>query len=155
MTEPIPSPEPALIRGSCLCGAVEFQIQGEVTPIQFCHATRCRKATGGAAAPEMLASLNDLTWIKGLERRQIYEAPLLDSPPAYHRAFCNKCGSPLPVEIPGTGFALLNPGILDDDPGTRAFRHAFIDQQATWHTISDELPTYPGQPPPPGNPEDD
>jgi len=138
-----------MIKGSCLCGAVVFEIDGELTPIQLCHATRCRKATGSAESPEMLASLDSLKWIQGSEKVRIYEAPLLDSPPAYRRSFCDTCGSPLPAEIVGSGFVNLNPGVLDDDPGTREFRHAFVEQKASWHTITDGLPTFEGRPPPP------
>ena len=139
-----------MIQGSCLCGAVVFEVDGELTPIQLCHATRCRKATGAGASPEMLASLDSLRWIQGREKIRIYEAPLLESPPTYRRAFCETCGSPLPVEIAGSGFAILNPGVLDDDPGTREFRHAFVDQKAVWHTITDGLPVFEGRPPRPG-----
>jgi hypothetical protein len=138
-----------MVRGSCLCGEVAFEIEGQLTPIQFCHATRCRKATGAAAAPEMLAPASGLTWIRGRERVCVYEAPLLAEPPRYRRAFCALCGSPLPVEIEGSDFAILNPGVLDDDPGTRAFRHAFVAQKATWHEIADGLPVFAGQPPGP------
>jgi hypothetical protein len=44
---------------------------------------------------------------------------------------------------------MLNPGVLDDDPGTREFRHAFVEQKATWHEITDELPVFEGRPPRP------
>ena len=138
-----------MIRGSCLCGEVEFAVSDELTPIQLCHAKRCRKATGGAVAPEMLAPAQSLSWIRGQERVRVYEAPLLDSPPAYRRAFCERCGSPLPIEIEGSGFVVLNPGVLDDDPGTREFRHAFVEQKAVWHTLSGSLPTFEGRPPGP------
>ena len=139
----------ATVKGSCLCGGVRFEIDGELTPIQFCHATRCRKATGAAAAPELLVSMSALTWLEGLDLVRTYEAPLLDEPPAYRRSFCSQCGSPLPTEIEGIGFAMLNPGVLDDDPGTRVFRHAFVDQQAPWHRITDGLPEFEGRPPVP------
>jgi len=43
-------------------------------------------------------------------------------------------------------------GILDDDPGTREFRHAFVGQAAEWHRITDDLPTFEGQPPRPDDP---
>jgi hypothetical protein len=138
-----------MIAGSCLCGGVVFEIDGELTPIQLCHARRCRKATGAAAAPEMLASTDSLRWIRGEPLVKHYEAPLLDEPPAYCRAFCSECGSPLPAEIPGSGFTLINPGILDDDPGTRPFRHAFVAQKAAWHNITDGLPTFDHRPPRP------
>jgi hypothetical protein len=80
----------------------------------------------------------------------MYEAPLLSEPPRYRRAFCEQCGSPLPCEIAGSGLVILNPGVLDDDPGTREFRHAFVEQKAVWHEIQGNLPTFEGRPPGPG-----
>lgn len=138
-----------MVKGSCLCGGVRFEIGGELTPIQLCHATRCRKATGGAYAPEMLGLRAELRWLAGEDLVRHFEAPLLREPPAYRRAFCATCGSPLPVEIPGTPFVNLNPGTLDDDPGTRPFRHAFVAERACWHEIADSLPQHDGRPPPP------
>ncbi len=35
-------------KGSCLCGAVTYEFDGELGPIDFCHCRRCRKATGSA-----------------------------------------------------------------------------------------------------------
>ena len=138
-----------MIRGSCLCDGVAFELEGEITPIQLCHARRCRKATGAAAAPELLTEASGVKWLRGSDLIRVYEAPLLDSPPAYRRAFCGRCGSPLPVEIQGSGFMMLNPGTLDDDPGTRVFRHAFVAQKAEWQSISDELPAFDSRPPVP------
>ena len=138
-----------MVRGSCLCGGVAFEIDGELTPIQLCHARRCRKATGGSAAPELLAPASGLSWVRGHDLIRVYEAPLLDTPPAYRRSFCGDCGSPLPTTIEGTDFAILNPGVLDDDPGTRPFRHAFVSEKASWHEITDDLPTFAGRPPGP------
>ena len=139
-----------MVRGSCLCGGVAFEIEGELTPIQFCHATRCRKASGAAAAPEMLAPAEGLRFVRGVALVRHYEAPLLEEPPAYRRAFCDTCGSPLPEAIEGTTFVMLNPGVLDDDPGTRVFRHAFVGQKACWHEIADSLPQFEQRPPAPG-----
>jgi hypothetical protein len=138
-----------MIRGSCLCGGVAFEITGDVTPIQLCHAERCRKATGAAVAPEMLAEARGLRWIRGADLVRQYRAPLLQEPPAYVRAFCATCGSPLPAAIDGTPYVNVNPGVLDDDPGTRPFRHAFVAQRACWHEISDGLPRFDGRPPRP------
>ena len=139
-----------MVRGSCLCGGVAFEIEGDLTPIQFCHAVRCRKASGAAAAPEMLAPAGGLRFVRGEELVRHYEAPLLEAPPAYRRAFCGTCGSPLPEGIEGTPFVSLNPGVLDDDPGTRPFRHAFVGQKALWHEIADALPQFEHRPPTPG-----
>lgn len=138
-----------VIKGSCLCAGVKFEIGGEVTPIQNCHAERCRKATGGAYAPELLVPKDGFVWSCGEELLTEYTAPILNGPPRYKRAFCKNCGSPLPVEIEGMNFMILLAGILDTDPGVQEFRHAFIGQKACWHEITDKLPSYDGLPPVP------
>ena len=37
-------------RGSCLCGAVTYEVSGDFGDGYFCHCQRCRKATGSAYA---------------------------------------------------------------------------------------------------------
>lgn len=143
-----------MVRGSCLCGGVAFELEGELTPIQLCHARRCRKASGAAFAPELLAPAEGLRFVRGLELVAEYEAPLLREPPAYRRAFCRTCGSPLPNRIAGTPFVAVNPGVLDDDPGTRPLRHAFFAQKAPWYEPADDLPRFEGRPPRPGGGSD-
>ena len=32
--------------GSCLCGAVSFEVRGELRPVIACHCGQCRKQTG-------------------------------------------------------------------------------------------------------------
>jgi hypothetical protein len=98
----------------------------------------------------MLAHASRFRFLSGRELITRYEAPLMREPPPYCRAFCSNCGSPLPVTIEGTPFVILHAGVLDDDPGTRPFRHAFVGQKACWHEITDGLDEFEGQPPPPG-----
>lgn len=137
------------VRGSCLCGGVTFEIAGSLTPIQLCHARRCRKATGAAYSPEMLGPVDGMTWTAGTDLIAVYEAPVLHDPPAYRKSFCRICGSPLPTAIAGTPFVIVQAGVLDDDPSTRPFRHAFVADKACWHDIADSLPQFDGQPPGP------
>jgi hypothetical protein len=128
--------------GSCLCGRVAFEIAGPVSPIQYCHAARCRKATGAAFAPELAANAADFRWVRGADLVAVYEAPLLRKPPPYRHAFCRTCGSPLPVALEGTGLVVLHAGVLDDEPETRPFRHIFVSQKPSWHVIMDTLPQF-------------
>ena len=141
------------VSGSCLCGGVTFRIDGWGTPIQACHAQRCRKATGAAFAPEMLAGREGFHWLSGEDLVETYEAPLLVAPPPYRRAFCRRCGSPAPMVLEEYPLVILNPGVLDGDPGVQVFRHAFVGQKACWHEILDDLPQFAGQPPPPSDAE--
>jgi hypothetical protein len=131
-----------MVTGTCLCGQVCFEIDGPLTPLQYCHATRCRKATGSAFAAEVGAKASGLRWIRGAELVTVYEAPLLREPPPYRHAFCRVCGSPMPVVLEGTGIVALHAGALDGDPATNPFRHIFVGQNASWYTITDDLPRF-------------
>jgi hypothetical protein len=67
-----------MVSGSCLCGSVAFEIEGRLTPIQYCHATRCRKATGSAFAAEVAALTSAFRWIRGEDLITVYEATVAD-----------------------------------------------------------------------------
>ena len=136
-----------MVRGSCLCGGVAFEIDGRLTPIQLCHAIRCRKATGSAFAPELAAKSARFRWVRGEELISTYEAPLLREPPPYRKAFCRVCGSPLPLAREGSDFVVLLAGTLDGGAEIEPFRHIFVGQRAPWHEISDDLPKFDGRPP--------
>ena len=137
-----------MIRGSCLCGAVAFEIEGRVTPIQYCHARRCQKFTGSAFAPELAARAERFRWVRGETNLTHYEAPLLREPPPLRRSFCATCGSPMPSPQPETGFVLLLAGVLDDDPGVKPFAHIFTSHAPAWDAPGAALPEHPERPPP-------
>ena len=132
----------AAVTGSCLCGSVGFEIDGILTPVQYCHATRCRKASGSAFAAEAAARAADFRWTRGSDLVSLFEAPLLKEPPVYRHAFCRICGSPLPVALEGTDFVTIPAGVLDRAPDCRAFRHIFVGQNPAWHLITDDLPRF-------------
>ena len=56
-----------MITGSCLCSGVAFAIDGRLTPMQLCHARRCRKFTGSAFSPELAARTSQFRWLRGEE----------------------------------------------------------------------------------------
>jgi hypothetical protein len=136
-----------MITGSCLCSGVAFAIDGRLTPMQLCHARRCRKFTGSAFSPELAARTSQFRWLRGEELISVYEAPLLHEPPPLRRAFCRTCGSPLPVPLEGTDYILLLAGVLDDESATPPFRRIFVGQRAPWDQITDDVPRYDARPP--------
>jgi hypothetical protein len=64
------------------------------------------------------------------------------------RCFCSRCGSQLIIRrLDDTSTIVLTLGSLDSDPGVRPARHVFVDSNAPWYAITDELPRfriYPG-----------
>ena len=131
--------EEKLASGSCLCGAVRYEITGHLGIFQYCHCSRCRKFTGSAHAANLLVSPEQFRWVEGEARVGRFEHP-----EARHFAtcFCTVCGSSLPW-LGKTGKAVIVPaGTLDDDPGIRPFQNIFWGSRAVWYTDASELPRY-------------
>jgi len=141
-----------MVTGGCLCGAVRFEIEGRLSPVQLCHARRCQRSTGSAFAPELGARADGFRWTRGEENVERYEAPLLREPPPFRKAFCRTCGSPLPVVREESGLVVLLAGVLDEAPGVRVFREIFLADRAPWMPAPDAgtedgIHRYEGRPP--------
>jgi hypothetical protein len=131
-----------MIRGSCLCGGVKFEIDRAVGPFELCHCSRCRKVTGSAFFAGLGALRSDVHLLQGRDLMKTYEAPIRESPPGFRSCFCGRCGSPLP-DLNSTSSLLEIPaGLLDDDPQTRPDKHIFVDIKSTWFHITDDLPQF-------------
>jgi hypothetical protein len=37
-----------MLKGSCLCGQVRYEYDGDITEVSMCHCSQCRKAQGTA-----------------------------------------------------------------------------------------------------------
>lgn len=129
-----------MIRGSCLCGGVRFELERAVGPFELCHCSRCRKATGSAFAPAIGVRTEDFRFTAGQELVTSYTLPVEREPPAYQRSFCRRCGSLVPDPPPGASWFEIAAGLLDDDPQLRPERHIFAPRRAPWHAITDGLP---------------
>src|SRR5450631_3953313 len=76
--------------GSCLCGRVQFRIEGELEQIQLCHCRQCRKAQGTPFATNAPVPSRAFHLLSGTEVLTEFE-----SSPGKFRVFCSRCGSPI------------------------------------------------------------
>ena len=129
-----------MIRGSCLCGAVRFEVAAVVGPFELCHCSRCRKVTGSAFLPYLRVQREHFTFIQGSELVATFDAPIRDAPPAYRACFCSRCGSPVSDPSAGPASLEIPAGLLDDDPGLRPERHIHVEAKSEWFAIHDDLP---------------
>lgn len=129
-----------MIRGSCLCGGVRFEIERAVGPFELCHCSRCRKASGSAFVAGLGVRVQDFRLLSGGELIETYEAPVRERAPGYRAAFCSRCGSPAPRPAEGASWFEIPAGLLDDDPGLRPDKHIFVELASSWLAISDSLP---------------
>jgi len=121
--------------GSCLCGAVKIELDGETTDIGMCHCSKCRKVSGVASNATLMVSADHLRWIAG--ENEITKFELEGGWGAWR---CSVCGSPVPKLHPGGGAYWVPAGILDSDPGVRIAGHIFVGSKAAWDEIAGDGP---------------
>jgi hypothetical protein len=129
-----------MLRGSCLCGGVRFEVAKTVGPFELCHCTRCRKATGSAFAACVGVLAADYRLLAGAELIQSFDAPILRASPAYRSSFCRRCGSPVPSPDPSADWFEIPAGSLEGEPGLRPDKHIFVEHRAPWFESTDALP---------------
>ncbi|MEH6628900.1 MAG: GFA family protein [Motiliproteus sp.] len=125
--------------GSCLCGAVKYQLQGAASVFQYCHCSRCRKVTGSAHASNMFVAPEQFSWLQGESLVQRFEPQ--DSR-HFATCFCQQCGSNLPWMNKGGTLVIIPAGTLDEDPQVRPSQNIFWDSRAPWYQGSDSLTTF-------------
>jgi hypothetical protein len=129
-----------MIRGSCLCGDVRFEMARCAGPFELCHCSRCRKTSGSAFMAAVGVRRSEFRWLCGRELIRCYDAPIRNEPPAYRSSFCPRCGSPVPDPDGMSEWFEIAAGALDEDPGLRPERHIFTHVKSAWFEIVDELP---------------
>ncbi|HWM88202.1 MAG TPA: GFA family protein [Kofleriaceae bacterium] len=134
--------------GQCFCGGVAFEFDGPVSNIEFCHCTRCQRATGSAFSAEFRVRAEDFRWLRGQELISHCDAPVLREPPGYRRAFCKNCGSQVPIGFPGNPVIAIPTGLVDGPIPARAIDHIWVSKKASWLDLSEigALPQYDEEP---------
>ena len=123
------------VRGSCLCGAVRFEIDGRTTDIGMCHCSLCRKVSGVASNANLIAGRDRFRWLCGEDK--IARFALASGWGPWR---CSVCGSPLPKLRPDGGAYSVPVGLLDSDPGVRIAGHIFVGSKAPWDEIAGSTP---------------
>lgn len=129
-----------MIKGSCLCGGVQFELTRATGPFELCHCNRCRKVSGSAFMAGIGVRREDFRFVRGQELVRSYDAPILETPPAYRSTFCSCCGSPVPDPTSTSEWFEIAAGLLDDDPQLRPDRHIMVEHKSAWFLIEDALP---------------
>ena len=124
------------LAGSCLCGAIRYEVEGPARYLGNCHCPTCRKQHGSAFST--YADFDAAGWklLCGDNELQTYRS----SPPV-KRQFCGVCGSNLfYLDENEPDKVWVAAGTLDDDPGTTIGGHIFVGSKAPWYHITDSLP---------------
>ena len=132
-----------MTRGSCLCGAIRYEISGPFDEMHHCHCSMCRKAHGAAFSTFARVSRASLRFLAGTEQLRHFRS----SPPV-QRSFCGGCGSSLLFQFDALPEVVwVAAGTLDDDPAMRPQAHIYVASKAPWFEITDDLPQHAEAPP--------
>ena len=126
----------AMLKGSCLCGAVRFEVDGalEKSP-EACHCSQCRRqsshyfvAVNVRRKALTLHGDDKVTWYR--------------SSPEVRRGFCSVCGSPLfwSPTMDGYEWIAVAMGLFDLPTGVRLAKHTFVGDKGDYYDIADGLP---------------
>jgi hypothetical protein len=127
-----------MFSGNCLCKSVQFEIDGELAPIQVCHCKQCRQAQGTPFVTNIPVAVSAFRIICGQEQLKSFE-----SSPGKQRVFCLNCGSPIyssRANVPDT--IRIRAGLINEPLDTRPAFHMYVSDKANWWTIEDDLPQY-------------
>lgn len=125
------------MKGSCLCKAVEYEVDQLDSPILHCSCNTCRKAHSAAFNTGARVKTEHFRWLKGEEHLKAYE-----SSPGKLRYFCSNCGSQLVAKKADTAHWVLRVASLDDDPGTKPSFRIWKSHEVTWLDYESDIPVY-------------
>jgi len=123
-------------KGSCLCGAITFEVGAELAPPDACHCSQCRKWTGHYFASTDVRRGN--LQIHGAEQLAWYQ-----SSEKVRRGFCTTCGTSLffdPLDREKHDWIGIAMGAFDPPTGTRLALHIFVAEKGDYYDIADGLP---------------
>lgn len=123
-------------KGSCLCGAVTFEVEGALSPPDACHCSECRKWTGHYLASTdvpramlKISGADHLAWFHSSEK--------------VRRGFCSGCGASLffdPLDTKKHDWIGIAMGAFDTATKTRLALHIFVAEKGDYYDICDGLP---------------
>lgn len=128
------------LKGSCLCGAVKYEVSGEPTRFYHCHCTRCRKATGTGHASNLFLQPGTLAWTTGEDQIRSFKVP---EAKRFTNQFCVTCGSRLPRQAAGTDIVMIPAGSLDVEAPIPPQARIFGGSRSQWSCAGDQVPVFP------------
>jgi hypothetical protein len=131
------------MQGSCLCGAVRFQVTEPFKSVVHCHCASCKKLSGGVGTTNGLVPTSAIEILEG-------ETLLTTFQPTEGKAktFCSSCGSNLfGAGFPDSEASAVRLPTLDSGLEQEPRAHIFVRSVASWETLpEDALPRFDERP---------
>jgi hypothetical protein len=128
-----------MVSGNCNCGAIQFEIDTDVSDVYVCHCSICRRFTGSSGIAVVLVQNSQFKWIAGQECVTRWKKPGAD----WESWFCRICGSAVPgVNDPKKMFVPAG-SITSGVEHLRVAHHVWVGSKAAWDVIGDNGMQHP------------
>ena len=132
-----------MIRGHCECGRVRYEVDGDIEDFSHCHCSQCRRLHGAAYATFAGVAGQKFRYVSGQADIKVYASSEFND-----RFFCGECGSAILVHSKREPkYLYLSMSTVEGDPPCPEGYHQYVSSKAPWHTITDDLEQYAGEPP--------
>ena len=128
-----------VLNGSCLCGAVQYEVRKPFLRFAHCYCQRCRKATGSSHATNLYVTPAEFSWTRGEGAAKRFDLP---SAKSFATTFCTACGGPLPHFTRSGREVVIPAGTLDTAPDIRPQMNIFWQSRAPWSCSGEGLPCH-------------
>ncbi|MEQ8701946.1 MAG: GFA family protein [Bauldia litoralis] len=129
-----------MIKGSCCCEAVKFELSGVPSMMGTCHCSRCRKV---GASILVFVKREDLKWIQGKSHVTLYKPT---APYTFNSCFCGICGTSLGEILSEEDSFPIAANALDTEIGLENQFHEFAAEKPSWYEICDGAKQFDGHP---------
>ncbi|ALT00573.1 aldehyde-activating protein [Lacimicrobium alkaliphilum] len=125
-----------MIKGSCCCGAIQFELSEKPGLMGMCHCSRCRKMGAGAL---IFVNSDTFSITAGHNNITTFKA---QPPYKYHRCFCSICGTALGEVLSGLDTFPINANCIDSEIEIENKFHEFVADKPSWLKIGDNAQQF-------------
>ena len=117
--------------GRCLCGAITYEISGDLIATAVCHCDHCQRQSGGAFSVNLIVHEGQMALSGTLST---FEDRGENGDAVYvHRRFCGQCGSPIfSAMVDPAGVLAVKAGTLDDRSEVAPTVEVWCDHKQPW-----------------------
>lgn len=126
-----------MLRGSCLCGVIQYTISADISGMSHCHCKECQKAHGAAFGTYGRADKRAFRFTEGEDSLGMYR-----SSKNVTRTFCTLCGSTLQFIDGTTPYLNFAIATLDDPINDIIDVEIWCKERASWLPLDSSMSSH-------------
>ncbi len=124
----------ALLEGSCLCGAVRFEVTEDFLAVTACHCTNCKRISGGVGTASGRVPTSAIRIVSGRDLVTTYQPE-----EGTAKTFCSVCGSNLfGGGWPDSEHTSVRLTTLDEPYEGSIGSHIYVRSLAPWELLPED-----------------